>query len=212
MKISYIIRWFFAVAFGMFTLANGFHWTSIFTLLATILMLPIEKIQAFLVSIKIKAWLAITMSVILLFIGVLNSPSSVSIGEYSSSNLSSSDTADAATSEFMGSNSNSSNVSSKTETSNESTTESNISNSSSDESNASSNQENIVSSTISQSNSNNLSPSSSFSTSQEIKVWIPTNGGKKYHSKSSCSQMKNPIQVTEQEAINRNFTPCGRCY
>jgi hypothetical protein len=46
----------------------------------------------------------------------------------------------------------------------------------------------------------------------ETLVWIPTNGGKKYHSKSSCSKMKNPIQVTKTEAINRGFEPCGKCY
>ena len=35
---------------------------------------------------------------------------------------------------------------------------------------------------------------------REEKVWIPTNGGKKYHSKSSCSQMIDPILVTKSEA------------
>lgn len=46
----------------------------------------------------------------------------------------------------------------------------------------------------------------------EITVWIPTNGGKKYHSKSSCSNMKNPASVTIEEAENRGFTPCKRCF
>lgn len=46
---------------------------------------------------------------------------------------------------------------------------------------------------------------------QETMVWIPSSG-KKYHSTSSCSNMSNPSQVTEQEAINRGFTPCKRCY
>lgn len=46
----------------------------------------------------------------------------------------------------------------------------------------------------------------------ETMVWIPTNGGIKYHSKSGCSGMKNPEQVTKSEAISRGFGPCGRCY
>ena len=46
----------------------------------------------------------------------------------------------------------------------------------------------------------------------ETMVWIPTNGGTKYHSKSSCSNMDNPQQVTLSEAQARGFTPCGRCY
>ena len=46
----------------------------------------------------------------------------------------------------------------------------------------------------------------------ETMVWIPTHGGTKYHSKSSCSKMIDPIQVTKSEAINQGFEPCGRCY
>lgn len=43
-------------------------------------------------------------------------------------------------------------------------------------------------------------------------VWVPTNGGKKYHSKSSCSGMKEPMQVTKETAEANGYTPCGRCY
>lgn len=43
-------------------------------------------------------------------------------------------------------------------------------------------------------------------------VWIPTNGGTKYHSKSSCSNMKDPIQVPESEAIDLGFSACKRCW
>ena len=42
-------------------------------------------------------------------------------------------------------------------------------------------------------------------------VWIPQSG-KKYHIKSTCSSMKDPTQVTKEEAENRGFTPCKRCY
>ena len=45
----------------------------------------------------------------------------------------------------------------------------------------------------------------------ERMVWIPTNGGSKYHSKSSCSGMKNPIQVTVSEAIANGFDACKKC-
>lgn len=43
-------------------------------------------------------------------------------------------------------------------------------------------------------------------------VWIPTNGGTKYHSKSSCSNMDNPMQVTKEHAEANGFTPCKRCH
>lgn len=46
----------------------------------------------------------------------------------------------------------------------------------------------------------------------EVMVWIPTNGGTKYHSRSGCSNMKNPQQVTLDEAQSRGFTACKRCH
>ncbi len=46
----------------------------------------------------------------------------------------------------------------------------------------------------------------------ETMVWIPTNGGKKYHTYAGCSNMKNPEQVTQSEAEDLGFTPCKRCH
>ena len=43
-------------------------------------------------------------------------------------------------------------------------------------------------------------------------VWIPTNGGTKYHTHAGCSNMEDPEQVTQSEAESRGFTPCKRCY
>lgn len=42
-------------------------------------------------------------------------------------------------------------------------------------------------------------------------VWIPTSGSK-YHSNAGCSNMKNPTQVTKEEAENRGYEPCKRCW
>ena len=42
-------------------------------------------------------------------------------------------------------------------------------------------------------------------------VWIP-NSGSKYHVRSSCSNMKNPSQVTKSEAEQRGYEPCKKCY
>lgn len=42
-------------------------------------------------------------------------------------------------------------------------------------------------------------------------VWIPKSG-KKYHSSSSCSNMKNPSQVPLDTAISQGYTPCSKCY
>ncbi len=46
----------------------------------------------------------------------------------------------------------------------------------------------------------------------ENMVWVPVNGGKKYHSKSSCSKMIDPVQIPLSEAIQRGYEPCKRCH
>lgn len=43
-------------------------------------------------------------------------------------------------------------------------------------------------------------------------VWVPTNGGKKYHIGPSCSQMEDPMQVTKEHAEANGYTPCKKCY
>lgn len=43
-------------------------------------------------------------------------------------------------------------------------------------------------------------------------VWIPTNGGTKYHSYEGCSNMYNPILVTKEEAVNMGYSQCGKCW
>lgn len=43
-------------------------------------------------------------------------------------------------------------------------------------------------------------------------VWIPTNGGTKYHSKSTCSGMKDPIRVDLSVAKANGYTACKKCY
>ena len=43
-------------------------------------------------------------------------------------------------------------------------------------------------------------------------VWVPTNGGKKYHTGPGCSNMEEPMQVTIETAEANGFTPCKRCH
>ena len=42
-------------------------------------------------------------------------------------------------------------------------------------------------------------------------VWIPRTGSK-FHKNASCSNMKNPIKETKQEAERRGYKPCKNCY
>ncbi len=45
----------------------------------------------------------------------------------------------------------------------------------------------------------------------EETVWI-TSGGKRYHSRPGCSNMKNPQEVSVSTAKARGKTPCSKCY
>lgn len=42
-------------------------------------------------------------------------------------------------------------------------------------------------------------------------VWIPQSGSK-YHSNPGCSNMKNPSEVSESQAISMGYEPCKRCF
>lgn len=46
----------------------------------------------------------------------------------------------------------------------------------------------------------------------EQTVWIPTNGGTKYHKDADCSDMINPQQVSLEYAEAHGFEPCKLCY
>lgn len=73
---SQIAQWVFTGLFGICALGNGFHWSSLFLLFAAVLMAPIPAIRNWLKSIKIKYWLAITLAVVVFFVGMMGSPMS----------------------------------------------------------------------------------------------------------------------------------------
>lgn len=54
-------------------------------------------------------------------------------------------------------------------------------------------------------------PSDEGGSSSDVMVWIPRTG-ERYHANSSCSIMKNPTQVTLEEAQSQGYTPCKKCY
>ena len=45
----------------------------------------------------------------------------------------------------------------------------------------------------------------------EGKVWIPKTG-KKYHSKQTCSNMKNPSETSLEKALKMGYEPCKKCW
>jgi|GEM_PF-3963587 len=54
------------------------------------------------------------------------------------------------------------------------------------------------------------SPVNAVEPAAEVEVWAPKSG-KKYHSSSTCSNMKNPSQITLSAAKSKGLTPCSKC-
>lgn len=48
------------------------------------------------------------------------------------------------------------------------------------------------------------------STSQQVYI-AGSGSGKKYHRDPSCSRMKNPVQISIEEAQSRGYTSCSKC-
>lgn len=72
--VGKIVQWFFVAFFLMFILVSGVHISSLFFLLGAILMMPIKPLRDLLKKIKIKSWLAILLSVVVVFTGIMLTP------------------------------------------------------------------------------------------------------------------------------------------
>lgn len=64
-----LIQWCFACSFFVYVFIGGLHYSSLFFIVATILMIPNEKLRNKLSEFKIKPALAVCLSVVLCFIG-----------------------------------------------------------------------------------------------------------------------------------------------
>lgn len=47
--------------------------------------------------------------------------------------------------------------------------------------------------------------------SSNVMVWIPTDGGKRHHDRSTCSGMSDPRLVSQRNALAMEMLHCGRC-
>ena len=180
-KKSTIIRWIIGVIFSTSLLITGFHYSSLFLLCAALLMLPLPFITSFLQKINIKTVVAIILSVVLFFVGVITSPTNQP-SEPTDNNISQSTTND-------------DEEKNNTPTKPSSTT-----------SNNSPNPNNTTS------NNTPVKPNTTTSTDEKVTmVWV-SSSGKKYHSKSNCSNMKSPRQISLESAVHQGYDPCKNCH
>lgn len=76
MKLLKIIQWILAISFLLMSFVTGSFFSSVVVFIAGILMMPIKPVRDFLVKIRINGVLAVVLSFVLLFVGVIVSPES----------------------------------------------------------------------------------------------------------------------------------------
>ena len=182
-----IAQWVFAALCGVGVLANGFHFSSIFLVVGAILFIPLPIIRNFLKEkVKINSLLSIVIAAVLFVAGICFSPSAVSSEDQDG------------TSSTVSSMVNSSNYSEDKSSSTTTSSQSNTSNSS------------TSSKETSSSKTETNSPTTTSSNPNSEMVWVPKTGSR-YHSRSDCSNMNNPTQMTKAEAEKQGKTPCKIC-
>ena len=63
-----------------------------------------------------------------------------------------------------------------------------------------------------QQSSSQSSATAKSNTQSEATVYIASSGnGKKYHTRSTCSNMKGATALTVSQAKSRGYTPCKKC-
>lgn len=174
-NILTLIRWIVGGLFVLVALVIGFHYSSLFFLASSFLMLPLPFVKTFLQKRNIQPVLVVILSVVLFVVGALTSPP-----------IESTDSTLEET------------TISVPETGNDNSTKPKETTAKSEET----------------TKPKETSPASNNTTSKEEKVekvWVSSTG-KKYHSKSSCSNMNSPREITLEEAEKQGYTPCSRCH
>lgn len=57
-----------------------------------------------------------------------------------------------------------------------------------------------------------IRPTVPFDSDDQSELVYVSASGSKYHSNPQCSNMKNPIKMTESEAVSDGYTPCKNCW
>ena len=187
---SSVVRWIIGVVFAIFTIVNGFHFSSIFLLCSAFLMLPLPFVEEFFQKKNIKTIVAIILSVVLFSVGALTSPPAEtddSSDDTMQITQNDNDNKNALTKP----NSTTAKKDNTTTEASASTTKSNNSNTDIEE----------------------TSKAAAATTDEEKvqMVWVASTG-KKYHSHSGCSNMDSPRQITLEEAEKQGYTACKKCH
>ncbi|MBO5909162.1 MAG: hypothetical protein J6Q67_05210, partial [Clostridia bacterium] len=199
-----IIRWVVGGFFAMFALVNGFHYSSILLLIAAFLMCPLSFVETFMKKNNIKSVVVIFLSIVIFFVAVIASPSSESSDYLPNETNQTTTTNNLQTDNPTKADSTTTRPNNTTTRPNNTTTKPNNTTSV----NNTTTKPNNTTST----NTPTTKPNNTTSSYEEVTmVWVVSKG-EKYHSKSNCSNMKSPIQISLENALKQNYTACQKCH
>ena len=193
-----IARWIIGGIFVLFALVNGFHYSGLFLLGAAFLAFPFSFSVEFCKKQNIKASIVVVLTIVLFLAGVITSPMSEPTEEpvggttQTTSGLNDGVTTPAVTTTIK-----------PTVTTSRpavTTTKPPVTTVP------------PVTTTVMPVVTTTAKPIVTTSPDENVEmVWI-TSGGKKYHSKSSCSGMISPSEVSIEYAEQHGYTACSKCH
>lgn len=214
--ISKIIQWFFAVTFALGALGTGSILSSIFVLIAAVLMAPIKPIREALLKIKIKGFIAVILSVVIFFVGLSFSPISEipdnlddSIVSGQISDTSTTTTTTETTTEITTEES----TTIPETTTKESTTEEEITtNKETTRKKAETTTKKTVTTTKKvETTTKKVTTTKKETTTEDVGPYVyRTPSGKRYHNDPECGG-KNSYKVSLKDAKKSGLTACGTC-
>ena len=197
----------------MFALANGFHYSSLFLICAALLMLPLPFMSAILSRLNIKTSIAVILSIILLFVGALTSP--VEPEDADSNGAEQTTTERRPSGTTSGNNTTKPNTTTPVTTTKPETTtpEETTKPETTTPEKTTEPQTTAPETTKKPTTTPNTTtkPSTTTKDDEVEMVWV-SSSGKKYHSKSTCSNMSSPRQISLESAIKQGYTACKKCH
>ena len=202
-----VARWVLGFVFILATLLDGFHYSKLILICAAFLILPIPFIKPFFEEQKANTVFVAVLSAVLFVVGIVTLPKPEAIEAYLEKAV---QTSASTENEDIIINIIKSVTEDSVTTAPESTTleisGTTITESAEPESSVTTEPE----VTTSASSDTEAPETEAHSDEKPDTVWV-TASGSKYHIKQNCSNMRSPIEIPLEDAVNEGYEPCKKC-
>ena len=203
-----VARWVLGFVFILATLLDGFHYSKLILICAAFLILPIPFVKPFFEEQKANTVFVAILSAVLFVVGILTLPKPEAIEVYLEKAVQVSITAKEDEDIIINI------IQSVSEESVTTVSESTTLESSGTTTSESTELESSVTTepdiTTSASSDTEIPDTEAHSDEKPDIVWV-TASGSKYHIKPDCSNMRSPIEISLEDAVNEGYEPCKKC-